>query len=200
LTAQLKEDRIVVHADVFETDRLVISQPDDDGYRFVRECLADAELTKFVPGAPFGKEILDIALNWMKNHWREHGFGQYVATEKASGKKIAMINIRWEETVPPNRELDLGFIVIKAFQKRGVAAEASKVLLDFGFNELGASSIVAKTKLTNPGSVRVLEKLGFKSVGQVVLDNSVIGKQTYDKFELMKPKGLNSIFHSRSSI
>jgi ribosomal-protein-alanine N-acetyltransferase len=141
---------------------------------------------KHVPGAPFSKEIVQKSLEWMKSHWRENGFGHYVLIEKTSGKPVGVVNIRWEETPTPKQTLDLGYMVIQPFQGRGMAVEGIRPLLKLAFSELNASKVTAKTRKSNPESIRVLEKLGFASIGKIEQNNSIIGKQTYDLFEMSR--------------
>ena len=48
------------------------------------------------------------------------------------------------------------------YQSRGYATEASRILIERAFNDLGIERIYATFKIENMASRRVLEKLGFE--------------------------------------
>lgn len=57
---------------------------------------------------------------------------------------------------------DLGYVLNAGYWGQGIATEATKCLIDFGFNELGLHRIFATCHPDNIGSSRVLEKAGFQ--------------------------------------
>jgi len=61
-------------------------------------------------------------------------------------------------------EGSLGFYLARAYWGRGLATEAGRTFVSFGFNELSLSRIVTAVEIGNDASVRVLEKLGFALV------------------------------------
>jgi ribosomal-protein-alanine N-acetyltransferase len=60
---------------------------------------------------------------------------------------------------------ELGYGVLPAFQRQGLATEAGEALIRWAF-EQGATAVVAQCEASNVASVRVLEKLGMRSVGR----------------------------------
>jgi RimJ/RimL family protein N-acetyltransferase len=57
--------------------------------------------------------------------------------------------------------VEIGWRLAPAYQGRGLATEAARACLDFGFNNLGLSEIVAFTVPDNTASRRVMDKLGM---------------------------------------
>ena len=57
---------------------------------------------------------------------------------------------------------ELGYWVAEEYQSRGYATEASRILIERAFNDLGIERIYATFKIENMASRRVLEKLGFE--------------------------------------
>jgi RimJ/RimL family protein N-acetyltransferase len=171
---------------IFATERLLLYQPDATGYQFIRSCLSDADLMKQVPGAPFDERVVDLSIEWIKLHWREHEFGHYVMVEKATGTQVGVANIRWDQTDSLKRELDVGCMVLRSFQSMGIAVEGLRPLLRFGFVALEAPRILAKSRSDNRGAMRIIEKLGFRFIGKFVQKNPIIGEQSYERFELSR--------------
>lgn len=75
---------------------------------------------------------------------------------------VALQDIDWK-----NRSCSLGLGIAKlAHRSKGYGTEAVKLLLDYGFTNLGLERIVANTLEQNRGAQRSLEKLGFALEGR----------------------------------
>ena len=55
-------------------------------------------------------------------------------------------------------------IADKNAQKKGLASEAVKIILEFGWIYYGKTQFIAKIKMDNLASINFFEKLGFKKV------------------------------------
>jgi [ribosomal protein S5]-alanine N-acetyltransferase len=75
-------------------------------------------------------------------------------------------------------EAGLGYYLARDYWGRGLATEAGRVFIAFGFNVLRLSRIVATVEVGNAASVRVLEKLGF------VWTDTEEGPRSFHNFEL----------------
>ena len=49
-------------------------------------------------------------------------------------------------------------------KRKGIATQAVKMMINFGFQELKRNKILAKIKDTNNASIKLFESLGFKKV------------------------------------
>lgn len=56
---------------------------------------------------------------------------------------------------------EIEYCIGRAFQKQGLATEATKAVLAFGFEQIGFHKIQICHRATNPASRRVIEKCGF---------------------------------------
>jgi ribosomal-protein-alanine N-acetyltransferase len=54
-----------------------------------------------------------------------------------------------------------GFYLAREYWGRGIATEAGRAFIEFGFTQLHLRRIVAAVKVGNAASVSVLQKLGF---------------------------------------
>ena len=66
----------------------------------------------------------------------------------------------------PSGSVELGYWIARPFWGRGYASEASRALVDIA-RTLGLPSLEGSHFIDNPASARVLEKLGFESLGIV---------------------------------
>ena len=65
----------------------------------------------------------------------------------------------------PGNVRDVGWFIDPNYQKQGYASEAAEAVLDFMFNEVEITDIKTSAAEINPGSWKIMEKLGFKLVG-----------------------------------
>jgi ribosomal-protein-alanine N-acetyltransferase len=86
----------------------------------------------------------------------EHRFGAALQTD---GNLIALGSVRRHTGAPG--VATIGYSVLPAFWGRGFATELAALLIEFAGGTLGAREVRATTLADNPGSARVLEKLGF---------------------------------------
>jgi [ribosomal protein S5]-alanine N-acetyltransferase len=63
---------------------------------------------------------------------------------------------------------ELGYWFDEGYWRCGLATEAAKAVCDFAFNDIGLSTLVSAHAADNPASGRILERLGFQSVGEAI--------------------------------
>ncbi|GIV01129.1 MAG: hypothetical protein KatS3mg014_2744 [Actinomycetota bacterium] len=68
---------------------------------------------------------------------------------------------------PPDADgtVEIGYSILPAFRSRGLATELARALVDRALSVPGAARVVAHTTRGNVGSVKVLERCGFRVVG-----------------------------------
>ncbi len=72
----------------------------------------------------------------------------------------------------PGGEVELGYWIAPDHWGRGYASEAASALVDYALQSLRIPHMVAGHFRDNPASGRVLEKIGFRSTGNVVMRHS----------------------------
>ena len=99
-------------------------------------------------------------------HFAEHGWGFWVVENKADAAflgVVGLLNILWQARFTP--AVEIGWRIHPAHRRRGVAEEAARAALDFGFGPLGLAEIVAFTVPGNEASWRLMERLGMHADG-----------------------------------
>ena len=92
----------------------------------------------------------------------------WAVVERTSGRAVALAGLQWEQ-IDGRRELDLGCVVAKHARRRGYATEASSAVLAAAF-AAGFGRITAMTGADNAAALRVLAKLEFAPVGEVLFE------------------------------
>ncbi|MEV0201151.1 GNAT family N-acetyltransferase [Nonomuraea sp. NPDC050691] len=86
-----------------------------------------------------------------------HGHRQVV--ERDSGLVVGSIGMFWP---PSDGALEIGYGIVESRRGRGYAPEAVRALTAFAFTAPGVQSVHATVEPSNPPSIRVLEKAGFR--------------------------------------
>ena len=61
---------------------------------------------------------------------------------------------------------EIGFILVREHWGQGLASEATRALIEYGFETRNLPEIVADVDPNNAASIRLLEKLGFVETGR----------------------------------
>ena len=113
----------------------------------------------------------------------------FAIAQKATERLVGIININLSDT---HERGELAYWVGKQYWGIGYGTEAAKSLLSFGFENLKLNKIFAQSFTSNPGSWRIMEKIGLKYEGTLKQHVTRFGKY-YDLayYGLLKEEYLN---------
>ena len=97
-------------------------------------------------------------MKYFGEHWQKHGFGDWAVTAKADGELLGHCGLNF---VPEVSEVEVEYALAKAYWGRGIASEAARASLKFGFEILRLPRIIALADPQNIASWRVMEKVGL---------------------------------------
>jgi ribosomal-protein-alanine N-acetyltransferase len=144
---------------------------------------ADAEVRRYVGGYPRTREVAEQRFRERAMHPVDGRLAMWATVLKADdcyvGRSGLYPHIEGGEKVAG--EGVLGFYFAREFWGRGLATEAGRAFVNFGFDELKLTRIVTSVQVENAASIRVLEKLGF------VIASHEIGPRSFYHFELPRP-------------
>ncbi|WP_260867656.1 GNAT family N-acetyltransferase [Streptomyces sp. SAJ15] len=89
---------------------------------------------------------------WLGEH------GHRLIIERDSDLVVGSIGLFWP---PSEGTVEIGYGIVASRRGRGYASEATRALADFALTASDVHTVVASVELSNPASVRVLEKAGF---------------------------------------
>ncbi len=146
-----------------ETQRLRLRQYSLDDLDELAIILSDPEVMRYSPRGVIPldqvrqatKEILEFFIN----HWKQHGFGVWAVFEKKSNQLIGHCGLNF---LPNSLEVEVLYRFAQAYWNQGIATEATKASLRYGFEEVKLAQIVAISLPEHTASRRVMEKSGLK--------------------------------------
>jgi ribosomal-protein-alanine N-acetyltransferase len=143
----------------------------------------DAEVRRYVGGAPRTREAAEERFWGRAMHPHDGRLAMWATVLKEDGCYVGRCGL-YPHILSGAKVADeavLAFYLAREFWGQGLASEAGRAFVDFGFDELKLARIVAAVEVGNAASVRVLEKLGF------VLARHEEGPRSFDHFELARP-------------
>ena len=102
----------------------------------------------------------------MLSHFKEHGYGNYVVSNKEDGTKMGTCGLF---NRPGLEVVDIGFALLPEYEGKGYAYEAAKALLDHSKVILKLKKVSAIVLPENIASVGLINKLGLKFIKKVQL-------------------------------
>lgn len=132
----------------------------------------------------------DMNQNWVSDHDIQHGYCEptYETEEEIKGLLNSYISkyetneaYRWAIILKENNQCigqiayflvdsnnhfgEIEYCVGKAFQNKGYVTEATKAIIDYGFERINFNKVQICHRANNLPSARVIEKLGFHKDG-----------------------------------
>lgn len=149
-----------------ETPRLILRPWREEDLDPLFAVNGDPDSMRHFP-AVMTREESDAWATRMRAHFDEHGWGFWVVEEKGGAPfvgVVGLLSIPWQARFTP--AVEIGWRLHPARRRRGVAEEAARASLAFGFGTLGLTEIVAFTVPGNAPSWRLMERLGMRADGE----------------------------------
>lgn len=151
---------------VVQTERLLLREFDESDAAAYYMLGSDPAVTRFT-----GTGILtslEHALQVLRANpltdYKQHGFGRWACVLQETGKVVGFAGLKRLDDLG---EVDIAFWLLPACWGTGLATEAARAVLQYGFEHLLFERIIGLVDPQNTASIRVLEKLGMVRDGLV---------------------------------
>src|SRR5262245_60420783 len=147
---------------VLGTARLSGRPITDNDFGRIRSIHSDARAaaTLAADGRPFSKAHTRQALHSWKKHWDDHGFGVWLF-HKIDGEFVGYAGAAYT-SIDGRPEVEVLYALRSEFWGNDFATEMARAVVEFAFERLRVTELVAYTLPTNVASRRVMEKCGFE--------------------------------------
>jgi ribosomal-protein-alanine N-acetyltransferase len=159
---------------ILETKRLLLRHQviEDLGDLWALYC--NPEITRYIHDAPRSHDEAKEELQWhMHGHPQYPELGLWATIHKETGKFIGRCGLLpW--LIEGQREVEVAYTIAQEYWGQGLATEAARGILDYGFTKLNLSRLICLIDPENIASHRVAEKIGMtleKKVDGIVGDN-----------------------------
>lgn len=152
-----------------ETQRLLLREmrPTDDEGMFDLD--RRAEVAKYLGIPP----VTDIEqsraiIRYVESQYAEFGIGRWAVEWRETGEFVGWAGLKFLTKTMNERVnyYDVGYRLLPQFWGMGIATEAARASLDYGFREMNLSKICGVAMPENLASCAVLQKIGLHFVNQ----------------------------------
>jgi RimJ/RimL family protein N-acetyltransferase len=147
-----------------DTDRLIL-RPWREGDRDAFAAMnASPEVMRYFP-SPLDREESDAMLDRISANIEDRGWGYWAAELKADRRLIGFVGLNVPSAALPFSPcVEVGWRLITAHWGKGLATEAARAAVAFGFEKLELTKIVSFTAVINARSIAVMKRLGMTAV------------------------------------
>ena len=146
---------------ILETERLALRRllPSDLDALFA--LYRDPEIRRYFPEGTLTYEETKEELEWFLNGHPEHPeLGLWATIHKPTGQFIGRCGLLpW--TIAGRAEVEVAYLLAKPFWGQGLATEAARACLAYGFEQLGLARLVCMIDPANRASINVATRIGM---------------------------------------
>jgi len=142
-----------------ETDRLLLRMFSQSDLDELSRIYADADVMRYLSRSPLTREESADWLKYYLSGWDEYGFGWWAVILKDCGALIGHCGLQF---ITVTADVELSYGLAKAYWRKGLASEAARACLRFGFEQLKLDRIFALADPANTGSHRVMQSVGMR--------------------------------------
>ena len=156
--------RLFSHIPTLETDRLILRgmrvSDAEDMYAYAKR----PSVTEYLTWNPHGSvEETREYLPYVAQRYRTGDLYDWSVVDKESGHMVGTCG--FTSFSCPNDSAEIGYVLNPDYQGKGLATEAVRRVLTFGFEELGLHRIEARFIEGNTASLRLMERVGMTFEG-----------------------------------
>ena len=162
---------------IIETERLLLREITLDDKEALFKLHSNPAVQKFT-GEPVvkSKEEIKKAIEARIINYKKYGYGRWATFLKDDMQFVGWAGLAY---LPEFDETDLGYRFLPEYWGLGIATEASRAILNYGFDSLKLKKIIAIALKEHKASIRVMEKVGME----------------FDKFAPYEPGSENAIWY-----
>ena len=157
-----REDICKIFANIptVKTERLILRKVCGDDVEDMYEYSCNPRVTEFLTWSPHPDKICTLEyISYLQSRYRTGDFYDWAVVVKATGKMVGTCGFtRFDYT---NNSAEIGYVLNPDYHGQGIATEAVKEILKFGFERLSLNRIEGKYMVENGASRRVMEKCGM---------------------------------------
>jgi RimJ/RimL family protein N-acetyltransferase len=134
--------------------------------------MQDLDVMRYVGDrrVPTAQDSWRAVAGWI-GHWALRGYGQWAVVERESGQLIGRAGLINPDGWPG---VEVGYLLGKAWWRRGYATEAAQAALDWAFRERDFDRILSLIDPANAASMRVAERIGERRQGETKLRSHTV--------------------------
>ncbi len=145
---------------ILESARLRLATWSREDWPDFKPLATDSQVVRYIgAGQPWADERIQEFVSRQCGHWEKSRFCLWKLLPKESD---ALIGICGLQPLAETGEIEIGWWLTPAHWGRGLATEAARLAMSYGFEVARLDRIVAVAQPANRASLHVMEKLGMR--------------------------------------
>jgi [ribosomal protein S5]-alanine N-acetyltransferase len=176
---------------VLQTDRLRFATWAKDDWREFQKLASDPLVVQYLGnGVPWPEDRVKEFVARQIEGWSKNGICLWKLLPKDSDTLVGICGL---QPLPEGPDVEIGWWLAPSHWGQGLATEAARHALAYGFEVGNFQRIVAIAQAANRDSLRIMEKLGMRFEAEAVHKgiHVVIYAISLDRFNAEKAKGAN---------
>ena len=170
---QITLQKVFTHLPSLETDRLLLRAilPKDAEDMYAYSCREDVTRHLLWSAHP-NLSHTEAYIDYLQERYAVGDYYDWAIVKKDEDRMIGTVGFTSIDTA--NNTAEIGYVLHPELWGKGIAAEAAREILRFGFEVLALSRISAVCMKENAASLRVMEKCGMRYEG--TLHSAILAK------------------------
>jgi ribosomal-protein-alanine N-acetyltransferase len=147
-----------------ESERLIIENFSENDVASWAEIERNPRVRRYIDGKTLSYDQASAYVYRNIDEFNKKGFSRYAVRFKRNGRLIGMCGFLEEAY-----GIDFGYRYAPAFWGMGIGFEAAKIVLEVGMTRPKPITVFGIVAENNFGSIRILERLDFRYIGQTTM-------------------------------
>jgi ribosomal-protein-alanine N-acetyltransferase len=154
---------------ILETPRLVLRKVIINDAPFFYELNSNPLVVQYTGDIAF-KDLgtAENIVRFLQKQYEENSYARLIVIEKSTQTAIGWCGLKYH---PDTKETDIGYRFMQQHWGKGYATESALACINYGFETLNLTRIIADAMKENIASINVLQKLGMTYFGETLIDN-----------------------------
>ena len=144
---------------IIETDRLRLREMTADDADHLMEIFGDPIAMRYYPST-LPREVALKWIEWNRENYNVYRSGMWACELKEDGAFAGQCGII-PQTVDGVEEMEIGYLFVRSYWGRGLATEAARAVMNYGFHTLGLNRLIATIYHKNEPSVKLAQRIGM---------------------------------------
>lgn len=152
-------------SNLYQSQRIIIREFLIDEQQTFLNLFKDDEVTQYLPETT-PERYIEMFIELLENY-KTGKLSRWAIFDATNNNFIGMCVAR--VFVDNNNQIEIGYVLSKAYWGKGIATEVCKALTQYSFSNTEINEVIALTDLDNSGSQNVLQKAGFKRLSNITI-------------------------------
>jgi ribosomal-protein-alanine N-acetyltransferase len=169
-----------IRTEEFSTERILMRKFMKEDINEFYEIVKMHEVGEWLGlGKGMSFEETEEYINRILEHWNLHNFGVWALINKSNKEIMGHCGLRY---IDDTEDIEIIYLLNPKYWGKGIATEAGNGAVTYAFNTLKINKLLARIKPSNSRSKNVINKLGFRFIG-----NRKYKERTLSYYDLYTP-------------